>query len=157
MLWPWRPAKSALPLDEYVSRPDPGYEYHLISTIPGDGVTTYVLEMTSQSWLTEKEVDRTEWKHWMIICKPDDVQAQDRPACTSPAAATAASRRKRPTGSWQQIAKSPKVVVTELKMVPNEPMVFNGEDRMRKEDPLIAYTWDKFSARATASGRPGCR
>ena len=43
-----------------------------------------------------------------------------------------------------QIAKGSKSVVTELKMVPNQPLVFDGETHGRKEDSLIAYTWDKF-------------
>jgi len=29
-------------------------------------------------------------------------------------------------------------------MVPNQPLVFAGETEERKEDSLIAYTWDKF-------------
>jgi len=28
--------------------------------------------------------------------------------------------------------------------VPNQPLVFAGESEGRKEDSLIAYTWDKF-------------
>ena len=29
-------------------------------------------------------------------------------------------------------------------MVPNEPLVFDNDGVPRKEDDLIAYTWDKF-------------
>jgi PhoPQ-activated pathogenicity-related protein len=130
-------------LDEYVSKPDPAYKYHLVSTIPGDGVTTYVLEMTSQKWLTEKEVDRTEWKHWMIICKPDDVQHKTGLLYIS-GGGNGGEPPTKADGIMANIAKSSKGVVTELKMVPNQPIVFNGETRGRKEDSLIAYTWDKF-------------
>ena len=42
------------------------------------------------------------------------------------------------------IARATKSVVAELKMIPNQPLVFAGETRGRKEDSLIAYTWDKF-------------
>ena len=42
------------------------------------------------------------------------------------------------------IAKRSGGVVTELKMIPNQPVVFEGEEARRKEDSMIAYTWDKF-------------
>jgi PhoPQ-activated pathogenicity-related protein len=35
-------------------------------------------------------------------------------------------------------------VVTELRMVPNQPLTFAGETKGRVEDSLIAYSWDKF-------------
>jgi hypothetical protein len=35
-------------LDRYVAVPDPSYRYELIGTIPGDGYTAHVLEMTSR-------------------------------------------------------------------------------------------------------------
>ena len=44
-------------LDRSIQAPDPSYSYRLIRTIPGNGVTTAVLEMTSQTWLTETEVE----------------------------------------------------------------------------------------------------
>ena len=52
------PGDERTALDEYVAKPDPVYGYTLVNSIKGDGVTTYVLEMTSQSWLTTDEVDR---------------------------------------------------------------------------------------------------
>ena len=57
-------------LDRYVAKPDPTYEYKLISQHEGDGCTTYILGMTSQKFLTQKDVNRTLWKHWMIVAKP---------------------------------------------------------------------------------------
>jgi PhoPQ-activated pathogenicity-related protein len=43
-----------------------------------------------------------------------------------------------------QLAKGSRSIVAELKMVPNQPLVFNGDGRRRSEDSMIAYTWDKF-------------
>src|SRR5437899_4548276 len=45
-------------LDRYVAASDPSYRYELIETIPGDGYAAHVLEMTSQRWRDETEVDR---------------------------------------------------------------------------------------------------
>ena len=37
-----------------------------------------------------------------------------------------------------------KTVVSQLKMVPNQPLMFAGETTGRTEDEIIAYTWDKY-------------
>src|SRR5258707_9796820 len=60
-------------LDRYVKKPDPTYRYELVNTIPGAGYTTYVVDLTSQTWRTVAEVDRPVWKHWLTIVKPDTV------------------------------------------------------------------------------------
>ncbi len=130
-------------LDEYVARPDPAYSYKLANSVTRDGMTISVLEMTSQKWLTEKEVNKPVWKHWLTIVRPAEVSGStallfiaggsiDRPA---PA---------QPDQNIVQIAAATKSVVAELKMVPNEPLVFAGETKSRTEDSIIAYTWDKF-------------
>ena len=43
-------------LDDYVNAPDDTYSYKLIYEYEGDGFTTYYLNMTSQKWLTGKEL-----------------------------------------------------------------------------------------------------
>ena len=60
-------------LDRYVKKPDPTYRYDLVSSTPGEGYTTYVIDLTSQTWRQPSEVDRTVWKHWLTIVKPDGV------------------------------------------------------------------------------------
>src|SRR5690349_7788111 len=58
-------------LDRYIARPDPSYAWKLVNTIAGEGYTGYVLELTSQTWRTEAEVDRPVWKHWLTVVKPE--------------------------------------------------------------------------------------
>ena len=41
-------------------------------------------------------------------------------------------------------AKTTGSIVAELRMVPNQPLIFKGEKGPRWEDALIAYTWDKY-------------
>jgi PhoPQ-activated pathogenicity-related protein len=130
-------------LDEYVAKPDPNFAFKLVETIPGPGVTGFVLELTSQQWLTENEVDRPIWKHWLTIMKPDSVGTDigllfigggnnDRP------------HPKQLDQNLGRVAVTTKSVIAELRMVPNQPLVFKGEQKGRVEDALIAYTWDKF-------------
>jgi hypothetical protein len=51
-------ADPATALERYVAAPDPSYSFQLVGTRPGILCKTYVLEMTSQTWLTAKEVDK---------------------------------------------------------------------------------------------------
>jgi PhoPQ-activated pathogenicity-related protein len=136
-------ASSLTALDRYVAAPDANYKYSLEKTIPGKGYTTYVLEMISQAWRSAKEVDRTLWKHWVVITKPDEVTSSrsllfvgggsnDKPA------------PKSADEGLIRMALATKTVVSEVRMIPNQPLTFAGETTSRKEDEMIAYTWDKF-------------
>jgi len=130
-------------LDRYVAKPDTNYSYRLVTTLPGNGYTTFVLEMKSQAWLSTNEVNQPVWQHWLTLIKPDHVAhstallfitggSLDRPA------------PKSPDGNLLQVALATKSVVAELRGVPNQPLTFAGETKGRSEDALIAYTWDKF-------------
>ena len=69
VVWPNATARETA-LDRYVAKPDPAYQYSVVSTIEGKRSTTYILSMTSQQFLTKADVDRTLWKHWMVVVKP---------------------------------------------------------------------------------------
>jgi PhoPQ-activated pathogenicity-related protein len=130
-------------LDSYVAAPDTNYSYHLVNTVRGQDQTAYILEMTSQAWLTTNEVDRPVWEHWMIVVQPDAV-ASSKALLLIVGGANDGRVPKGADGNLVHIALATKSVVAELKMVPNQPLVFAGETEERKEDSLIAYTWDKF-------------
>ncbi len=130
-------------LDNYVAAPDTNYSYRVVNTVRGQDQTTYILEMTSQAWLTTNEVDRPVWKHWMTIVRPDALAATNALLFIG-GGANDGKLPKSADGNLIRIALETKSVVAELKMVPNQPLVFAGETEGRKEDSLIAYTWDKF-------------
>ena len=130
-------------LDEYIAAPDPNYAFKLVNAIKGDGQTTYVLEMTSQAWLTPAEVDHTIWKHWLTIVKPD-VLAHSTGLLYITGGANNNPAPEAAEDSWVKMAIATKTAVAELKMVPNQPLVFAGETQGRSEDAIIAYTWAKF-------------
>jgi PhoPQ-activated pathogenicity-related protein len=134
------------PLDLYVATPDTNYSYSLSNTIPGVGQTTYVLEMRSQAWLTATDVNRTLWKHWLVIVVPTGV--------TNPQSLLYIDGGNYPSSppttsdstvaTMIQFALDTKTVVSDLKMVPNQPLTFAGESSSRTEDGIIAYSWDKY-------------
>src|SRR6516225_482779 len=68
-------ARKRTALDEYLAKPDPTYAWRLVKAIPGDGYTTFLLDLKSQTWRTTKDVDRTVWQHWLVITMPDSVKS----------------------------------------------------------------------------------
>jgi len=130
-------------LDRYVALPDPTYKYELARTIPGKGYTTYVIDMTSQTWRSGKEVDRSVWKHWMLVVKPDTVTSS-RSLLYIGGGSNNDRVPDRIDDSFAQIAVATKSVVTELRMIPNQPITFTDDRVRRTEDSFIAYTWDKY-------------
>ena len=130
-------------LDRYIAQPDPSYRYELVNTIAGDNFTAYVLDMTSQSWRSASEVDRPLWRHWVTIIKPATVKST-----TGFLFITGGSNNAKPPAApdpnLRNLAVHTQSIVTELRMVPNQPLTFAGETKGRVEDSLIAYSWDKF-------------
>jgi PhoPQ-activated pathogenicity-related protein len=137
------PGEDRTALDEYIAAPDPSYAWQLVRTVKEEGLTTFVIEMTSQTWLTTKEVDRPVWKHWVNIVKPDQVKS-NKGLMYITGGGNGGGPPEKADDMMKQIAKATGTVVTELKMVPNQELVFAGEKQGRKEDSLIAYTWDKY-------------
>ena len=138
-----RTAETAL--DRYVAAPDPSYAWSVAKTLPApEGTTATLIDLTSQRWL-EQEVEQPLWKHWLVVVTPAKVTSDvgllyigggrnDRnpPAAPAPWLIEAA----RDTGT----------VVAELRMVPNQPVVFKNDParKPRTEDDFIAYTWNHF-------------
>src|SRR5262249_45148400 len=110
-------AKTAL--DEYIAKPDKAYEWKVVKTVAGDGFTTFVVDMKSQSWRAMPEVDRSVWQHWLVVVKPDTVKhdigflniGSGRNGSPAPDQASPQSI---------SMAKTTNSVVAELKMVPNQ-------------------------------------
>ena len=133
----------ATPLDDYVAKPDPSYKYTVTKTIEGVGYTGYVVDMISQTWRSADEVDRTQWRHWLRIVKPDKAAGD-----TALLYINGGSNRADPPESIDMMlglmAMQTNSVIAELKMVPNQPLTFAGDGRARSEDAIIAYTFDKY-------------
>lgn len=138
-----RTSQTPTALDRYVAAPDSHYEWKLVNTIDGGNVRAYVLELTSQQYLTEKEVDRPIWKHWLTIIRPTEIVGT-----TGFLYITGGNNRSNPPAKpemgFVDVAATTKSLVAELRMVPNQPLKFAESNRETSEDASIAYTWDKF-------------
>lgn len=136
---------SQTPLDKYVFAADPAFAWSVSKALPADGASAALIDLTSQKWLTEQEVENPIWKHWLVVVTP--------PAVTSDVALLYISGgrndRQPPTAPspWLvEAARDTGTVVAELRMVPNQPVVFKDDParKPRTEDDFIAYTWDHF-------------
>ncbi|HQR36109.1 MAG TPA: PhoPQ-activated protein PqaA family protein, partial [Blastocatellia bacterium] len=127
-------------LDRYIAQKDSVYGWKLVNTIEGAGYRGYVLELTSQTWRSEKDVDRPVWKHWLTIVKPEKVVGNKAllfigGGKNGDPAPTKVSERS------AKVAVETQTVVADLGMVPNQPLFFtDSKDKGRSEDDLIAYT-----------------
>jgi PhoPQ-activated pathogenicity-related protein len=117
----------------------------VLKPLPSEGAAVTLLEVTSQKWLTEAEVQRPLWTHWLTVVRPEKV--------TSDVALlfiTGGSLERQPPASppaWLvNAAKDTGTITAELRLVPNQPVVFMDDPtkKPRTEDDFIAYTWDKY-------------
>jgi PhoPQ-activated pathogenicity-related protein len=99
--------------------------------------------MTSQTWRSPTEVDNPVWRHWLTLVVPTTVKHR-----TGFLFITGGSNPSKPPtqapANLTSMAIDTGTAVAELRMVPNQPLVFAGETEGRTEDSLIGYTWDKF-------------
>jgi len=140
---PLGPARCT-PLDDYVAEADPNYSYSLVHTISGTGYTAHVLHLVSQQWRSATEVDRTLWEHWLIIVVPDTV-SYTKALLYIDGGDNGGSAPTSVDDEIALLAAGSQSVVADLRMVPNQPLTFIGDESTpRWEDALIAYTWDKY-------------
>jgi PhoPQ-activated pathogenicity-related protein len=130
-------------LDRYVYKPDRHFEYRLIRSMNEGNAHVHILEMTSQKWLTADEVDRPLWKHWLNVVVPKNVLS-DTSLLFIGGGSNKSDAPDKPDERLVKVAEASGSVVTELKMVPNQPLVFADDGEERYEDAMIAYTWDKY-------------
>src|SRR5437764_225732 len=128
-------------LDRYVNAPDPSYKFELANTITGEGYKAYVIDLTSQTWKPPIEANRSVWKHWLTIVRPDDVKYT-----TGFLYITGGSNKDKTPDKvdalMTDIALTTHTVVAELRQVPNQPLTFpDGTKPDMVEDQFIAYTW----------------
>ena len=130
-------------LDRYVHKPDPTYEWKVAREVKGDGFTQFIVDLKSQTWRTEKDVNRPVWQHWVNIVKPDKLVSKTA-FLFIVGGANGSEAPQSAEGRTIQIATATNTVAVELKMVPNQALIFHGDGKERKEDDLIGYTWDQF-------------
>ena len=60
-------------LDRYVAQPDASFAWKVAATTNLGRCQVTVIDLTSQTWLTTNEVNRTLWRHWLTVARPKDL------------------------------------------------------------------------------------
>lgn len=137
-------------LQDYLNKEDSSYTWQLHETRKDELYSIHVLKLHSQKWRNEDEVDKPLWSHWLTIIQPNNVKFNT--ALLSIEAGTHESQIPPDAAIAKHIqtALSTHSIVCQLKMIPNQPIKFTDErdprylKEGRKEDALIAFSWDKF-------------
>jgi PhoPQ-activated pathogenicity-related protein len=148
-----QPANGQTPLDDYINRQDPAYAWKLVQSIKSDGYTTFVVDLKSQSWRAAPEVDRSVWQHWLVVVKPDGVK-YDTALLWINGGRNGGKPPDGPNPDMVEIASASHSVVADLRMIPNQPLVFGGDGKPRFEDDLIAYCWARYIDTGDATWLP---
>lgn len=142
----------AAPLDDYVKQFDPHYHWEISSIEEDLEAKIYRVSLTSQIWRTSKEVNNPIWKHQLTIVVPSGSLVSHTALLSigsgiQDGTETIYSSDKLPL---LEIALKTHRIVCEISHIPNQYLKFSDEwdaryiEKGRKEDALVAYTWDKY-------------
>ena len=118
-------------LDEYVNTADENYAYSVADTVLGPGYRTLIVEMTSQQWLTEAEINDPIWQHYMTVTIPDTVNSNISFLYITEAASRTVYLWRLPENDIARALRTQTVVST-LYMVPNQPLRFADSPNIRR-------------------------
>jgi len=140
----------ATPLDDYVNKPDSNYKWFDTNvSYTGPGYRVHILNMTSQQWLTDNDVDRSIWWHYMAIVIPETMKYKDTNTMYITGDYNTDSV---PSPDSEDVLLCVSIALTSfapcsvLFQIPNAPIYFKAEQppTRRVEDAIIAYTWNHF-------------
>jgi PhoPQ-activated pathogenicity-related protein len=140
-------------LDDYIAKADTTYSWKVEKTVAKGTTKTAVVKLKSQTWRTEKDVDRPVWEHWLTITVPEKVTS-NRAFLMIGGGSHNSSIPNGPDAVTDAIAQATGSVVAELKNVPNQPLVFHQDGQPRTEDDLIGYAWSQFLESGDATWLP---
>lgn len=147
----------ATALDDYVHRPDSDYRWALYDHQHSFLADYYFLRLDSQQWLDASRVDRPHWVHELKIGQPTSFHCGHKVHDEHTALLIISGGGNRDDGKLSHdlpfllagaVANTFCRTVIELRQVPNQPLRFTDESFARREDALVAYSFDKFLSRA---------
>ena len=137
----------------YIDKPEPAYKWSDTGVrLRDEGWTGYLLNFTSQTWLSPELVTRSEWWHQLLIIVPDSLQVLDTAALWVEYGDNTKADNDKITPKRFNVKFMADISVTQgivsalVYQVPNQPVLFS-EDVTRKErseNALIAFTWWHF-------------
>ncbi|MEQ9096539.1 MAG: PhoPQ-activated protein PqaA family protein [Phycisphaerales bacterium] len=136
------------PLDRYTAARDDSFAWKVVKAYAGgagrEDLTGFAIDLTSQTWRTEGEVDYPEWTHMMQVVVPDSPRHD-----TALLLVGGGQRQSLPPERLQEelwiIAEATGTIVAAVPNVPNQPLSLPEPDGtlgdIRFEDDLLAESW----------------
>lgn len=152
------PSRQETALDRYVAAADNHFSWKVMRQLPAEGATATLLQMTSQRWLTEQEVERPIWTHWLTVIQPPKVTSD-----VGLLFITGGNNERQPPNNppaWLlDAARNTGTVTAELRLVPNQPIVFKDDPtrKPRTEDDSSRTRGTSTCERAMKNGPRACR
>jgi PhoPQ-activated pathogenicity-related protein len=132
------------PLDLFVAD-DSGFEYEVAWENSGSLATSWLLDVTSGQWRSDEEVNRTTWRHDVILTVPGNA--------TTDTALVIINGGDNDGGPLEQsddavktaelVASLVRTPVVSISQIPNQPLTIVGEGEDMVEDDLVASSWHK--------------
>eukprot|EP00944_MAST-04C_sp_MAST-4C-sp1_P016170 g16170.t1 len=146
-------------LYKYVHKPDPHYTWQDTGQrISGKskfctkncGFVGYVLNMTSQGWLTAEETSCSVWTHQLVVIVPDNLENETTGFLYVTGGNNNDVAPPDPLGDDVMLPAAMAVATSSLGavlfQVPNQPCVFTDDPlhEERSEDSFCAFTWAHY-------------
>jgi PhoPQ-activated pathogenicity-related protein len=149
-------------LDKYVNHPDPAYEWHDTGVrihgkkgiLAKSDWTGYVLNYTSQTWLTPADSDRSVWQHRMVVIVPANYDPKNNQTMnfgsmymTGDCAGSSVPKSDdEDLLVSAYLATHTGTIAATLFQIPACPITFATDpiQKARTEDAIIAFTWQHF-------------
>lgn len=136
-------------LDRYIAKPDPNYTYTITDVDDHFLRTNYFINVISQQWRSQDEVDRVLWQHDMVVVIPQN-PFSDAEHTGILLIEGGSNGDGGPGGDdlieiVERLSVATNSVTAVVRQVPNQPLNFADEiSNPRKEDAILAYSFDKY-------------
>lgn len=136
--------ETSFPLKAYIETEDPAFSYEIIDTLAGENWKEIRIRMVSGTWLTEQDVNTTEWWHWLNMIVPDNVRETESMMIIGGGSVHDSVPIR--SGTWMiEAAVATGSVISQVSNIPFQPIDFVGDEKEgRYEDDLIAYGWRQY-------------
>lgn len=138
-------ATAGTELADYIAKPDTAYQWSQVSQQSNELGSMYVLQMNSQRWLTEQDVDQPLWHHGMVVYVPNKV-AHKTALLLIGGGNNNIDYTKLGSSLLMKVALRTESVTAMISNVPNQPLVFKCDPERRRlsEDDILGFAWARF-------------
>lgn len=130
-------------LDRYVAKPDPAFSWKKAASLSEEGISADVLDVISQHWKPPGGSQPVPWQHWVTVIRPPAIE-HDTVLLFISGGSNRPGPAPKPTRELVEVARATRSIVAEVRNIPNQPLILEGDGKERKEDDFIARTWLRF-------------